>query len=684
MSRKSVAEIIPLRNNLTKGFHYYIPPEMEDIAYIGKRVKIPFRNKQIVGVITKKIYQTNITSLKNIEEVIDPIPVITESILDLADWISRYYICPIGTVVNYIVPTKISRKKILAFLQNGVDNQSQPGVDINMVNNGISTLEEKENQFPLPENSELQYNDAPDKPFLFHYNNHNLRDRFYRKCINRVLQRKRQVFIMVPDQWCCAELKKKLANRYGAKLGIFDKKVSQTEKYIRFLKAKRGDVDVVIGTRSNIFLPFKDLGLIIVEQENSLLYKEERMPRYNAKHVALSRGKLEKIEVILSSHTPSVDSYWCAENNKYILKTEKQMIHSQKIFPEIKLVDLKEEKAYQRIISFELQQNISQCLKKGEKVILFLNRRGFAGHMVCSQCGHVIKCPECNHILAYHITGEIKSVLCHMCGKRVRMEEYCPKCGKGRIKPVGAGTQHVEALTKRMFPKATVSRLDIDNAPGAIEQKKIINEFNRGKIDILIGTQIIFRQVKYDNVGLLGLILADYLLNIPDYRSAELTFQFIYNLALQYSTRKDAKKILIQSYQPEHYSLQAIEKINYRLFYQQELLIRKELDYPPFTQMIKIDFLGKKRENVKKNADELIQYFNHLDLINKYELGFQLDKDNIVITREKYNSKVSFIMRINTEKNDLDFFKDSLSKYISKYRSHDVKLIIDVNPMKMY
>lgn len=684
MSKKSVAEVIPLRNNLKKAFHYHIPPDMENTADIGKRVKIPFRNKHIVGIIAKKVSQTDISNLKEIEEVIDPIAILSKPLFDLADWISTYYVCPIGTIVNHIVPTQVSRKKISSFLQIKADEESQQKNDDNHINKNTGFSEEEEHQIPLFENESLVCKDTICQPLLFHYHSYKLRDSYYEKCISRILQENKQAFIMIPDQWSCAQLKKRMTERYGKKVGIFDKKASQTEKYLRFLQAKRGDFDVVIGTRSNIFLPFKKLGLIIVEQENSLLYKEERIPRYNARDVAISRGKLEKVKVIISSSAPSVESYWNATHNRYALKTEKRLIEAHKKFPEIAIIDIKEEKAFQRIISFQLQQRIAKCLKKGDKVVLFLNRRGFAGHLVCSQCGHVIKCPDCNHILSYHVDGEAKSVICHMCGKRVRMQDNCPKCGNGKIKPVGAGTQYVENLIKRMYPKASIRRLDIDIAPTVTEQKKIINDFNKRKIDILIGTQIIFRQLEFRHVGLIGLILVDYLLNIPDYRSAELTFQFIYHLALNYSRRREEKTLLIQTYQSEHHSLQAFQQLNYQLFYQQETLNRKELDYPPFTKMIKIDFMGKKRENVKRKAEDFIEYLNDFDLINKYDLGFQLNKDNMVIMREKFNSRANFVLRINTEKNDLNYFKSSLFKYISKYPSHDVKLIIDVNPMKMY
>jgi len=670
MNKKNVAEVIPLKINLNKGFHYLIPSQLKSIADIGKRVKVSFGNRKIVGVIIKIITETNIKNLKEIDEIIDPFPILSPEIIHLTDWISKYYLCPRGTIITHILPSQVSRKKINSLL----DNYQEKG----------KVSEKNKQQFLLfGKKSSKSENDIY-KPILFHYHSYKLRDRYYDKCIKEIVQQGKQALILIPDQWSCAQFKKKMLQRYGNELGIFDKKVNQTQKYLRFLRVKMGDIKVVIGTRSNVFLPFRNLGLIIVEQENSSLYKEERVPRYNAREVALTRGNLGSFKVILGSFAPSIESYWHAMNRKYILKTEKLLVNSYQNFPEVQIVNMEDEKSFQKIISFPLQQRIVHCLKEGEKVVLFLNRRGFAGYMICSQCGYVVKCPNCNHLLSYHVEGNSKWVVCHVCGTKVRMEKYCPKCGKGEIKPLGAGTQHVETLIRRMFPRAVIQRLDIDIAPKMNTQRRIMNEFNQGKIDILIGTQLLFRELNYQHVGVVGLILVDHLLNMPDYKSAELSFQFIYQLALNFAERKEAKKLIMQTYQFEHHGLQAIEKLNYNLFYQQETMIRGELDYPPFTKIIKLDFVGKKRENVKKSAIDFIEYIQNSDLGPKHGFDFQLKKDNIIVVREKDKNRSSCMLKIDTQKQDIDYFKKSLFQYISKYQSRHVKLVIDIDPMKMY
>jgi primosomal protein N' (replication factor Y) len=671
MNRKIVAEVIPLKINTNKGFHYLIPPEMAEIADIGKRVQVPFRNKKIIGIISKIISEANVKRLKEIEEIIDPIPILSPEIIRLIDWISKYYLGSIGTLISHIIPTQVSRKKVDSFLEvaerikvHSVGNYQQ---QLFKFNNNLS-----------------EYIDNIPKTILFHYKNYKVRNRYYERCIRKTLQQGKQVLLLVPEQHSCIQLKKNILKKYNDKSGIFDKKVNQTQKYLRFLQVARGDIKVVIGTRSNIFLPFPNLGLIIVEQENSLLYKEERMPRYNARDVALRRGKLCKSKVILGSFAPSLESYQDAVKQKYILKSERYLLNSCLNYPEIQIVNMEKEKSFQKTISFQLQQKIVQCFKKGEKVLLFHNRRGFAGYMICSQCGHVIRCPECNHLLACHLEGDIKHIVCHKCGIKVKMEKNCPECGNGKIKPLGFGTQHVEIFIKRMFPGAVVERLDIDIAPRVNNQKKIISKFNQGKIDILIGTQLIFRELDFQNVGLVGVILADCLLNLPDYKSAELSFQLFYQLALNLITKKELKSLIIQTFQPEHHSLLALTKMDYRLFFEKEKMIREELDYPPLAKLIKIEFIGKKRESVKKSAIDFINYMHRTNLISKYDLGLQLKQENLIIMREKDKNKVQYILKLNTENHNIDNLKRGLSQYISKFKSNDVKLIIDVNPVKVY
>jgi primosomal protein N' (replication factor Y) len=387
--------------------------------------------------------------------------------------------------------------------------------------------------------------------------------------------------------------------------------------------------------------------------------------------------------VILGSFAPSIESYWNVENQKTILKSENTFFKTYINYPKVDIVNMDKEKSFQRIISFQLQQRIIQCLKRGEKIILFHNRRGFAGYLICSQCGHVIKCPECGHLLTYHVEGDAKYAICHSCGKKVKIEKYCPECGNGKIKPLGFGTQHVEIFIKRMFPRTVVQRLDIDIAPRFVSQRKIINNFNRGKIDILIGTQLMFRELDFQKVGLVGIVLADCLLNLPNYKSAELSFQYFNQLALSLTAKEELKTLIIQTFQAEHHSVRAIEKMDYSFFYNIEIMTRKELNYPPIDKMIKIEFISRKREKVQKSAFEFIDYMYESKLMSKDDLDLQLNKENIIVVRDKDKNKANCILKIDTQKMNIDYLKGKLFGYISKFKPNDVKLVIDVDPMRI-
>jgi len=679
MTQPKIAEIIPLKNHIDKGFHYIIPPRFVDYAEIGKTVRIPFKNKEIVGVIVKILNKTDITKLKEVGEIIDSVLLLPEETLVLVNWVSQYYICPRGTVLNYIIPTKASRKKVEHYIKEEtiICNQYNDF----LVKNNISRV--NKHQFLLFDNNTYRQDDLSCKPVLFHYHSKKIRDHYYNLLIRETISKGKQVLFLVPDQYSCIELKKRLKKNYGSIVGLFDKKVNQTQKYLRFLKTQSGSTMVVVGTRSNIFLPFRDIGLIIVEEENSSLYKEERAPRYNARDVALARGRIKSCKVILGSFSPSVESYWGKTKKEYLFKTEKRVQDYHSKFPEIKIINLEEEKSFQKIISFQLQQKIINQLKDNKKVVLFINRRGFSGYMVCSQCGYVIKCPECNYPLSYHVEKGKEMTICHICRKKGEIINNCPQCRKGKIRMLGIGVQHVESLISRMFPKMMIRRLDIDSAPKMVVQKKIVRKFNRGEIDILVGTQIIFRELDYQQVGLLGFILIDQMLNIPNYQSAENTFQFIYQAGLKMVEKNNTKSIYIQTYQPNHHALEAIRILNYPSFFEHEIINRKELDYPPIAKMIKIDFLGKDRDKVKKSVFHFIDYLQKRGIMDKYQLNSQISKNNLTILQEKNINKATYILRVKPCGGNISSLKSELSQCIFKFSSNDVKLMIDVDPVRM-
>ncbi|MDD4363679.1 MAG: hypothetical protein PHD33_05700, partial [Atribacterota bacterium] len=269
------------------------------------------------------------------------------------------------------------------------------------------------------------------------------------------------------------------------------------------------------------------------------------------------------------------------------------------------------------------------------------------------------------------------------CGKKIPMKKKCSHCGRVKIKPLGFGTQHAEVLIKRMFPRAIIRRLDIDVAPKRIMQKKIVNEFNKGEIDILIGTQLLFQEINFEKAGLLALLFADHMLNITDYSSAELSYQFIKKLILFLTQKKKEKSLIIQTYQPDHYIFEAIKNRDYNYFYQEETKIRRELDYPPFTKIIKIDFFGEKEEKVKQEAVCFLEFLEKSALLDKSGLDAAINKDNLAVIKEKEKNKIIFTLKVDLTKNDLATLKRSLLKYNIKNQFSEVRMTIDIDPIKM-
>jgi len=660
MSKNNVAEVIPLKIYLEHSFYYLIPSSLQEAAEVGKRVIIPFRKSKKVGIIVNIIAETEFPDLKEIEEVLDPVPILSREVLFLTDWIAGYYLCPRGVVISSILPSRISSKKITAFFND----------------NTIERIIFDRNRIPI---------DKEDKPILFQYLSYRERDLYYTHLIVETVKEGKQVLLLVPDQFSCKDLKEKLAKKLGHSLAIFDKNVSQTEKYLRFIMVQSEDIKVVIGTRSSIFLPFLNLGLIIVEQENSPLYKEERTPRYHAREVAQRRGLLESAQVILASASPSIESYWYGLNNDFLLKT-KYRVHraTEKNWLQTYLVDLEEEKSFQRVISFQLQQQIVECLKEKKGVVLFLKRRGFASYIVCTHCGLVIKCPECNSLLSYNEIERKGVQVCNKCGKRIPYNRYCPKCGEKALKPMGFGTQYVEEITRRMFPKAIIQRFDKDIAPNLRIQQKLLNKFKEGEIDILIATQLLLNRLNYQKVSLVAFILVDHLFNIPDYRSAESTFQIIYQITLHLMEQKTPKVLLIQTCHPEHHSLQAATELNYLSFYWKEISFRKELEYPPFTKIIRIDFTGTSEEPVKKSAWQFREFINKSNILTTLGKDIFLNDAYPLVVKDKDKSRISFLIRIKNEKEICEQLKEMLLPYFLKYQKHQVKIIADVEPIRLY
>lgn len=428
----------------------------------------------------------------------------------------------------------------------------------------------------------------------------------YMEIMEEVISRGKQVIFLIPEIALSFQMVERLSARFGERISIMNSRMSQGERYDQYLRAKYGDIDIIVGPRSALFTPFNNLGLIIVDEEHEGSYKSSKTPRYHAREVALYRAKEEGAAIILGSATPSLEAVKLASDKEI----EVLMLSSRPagaIPPEIEITDLREElKAGNKsIISRRLSELIKDRLTKGEQTILFINRRGYAGFISCRSCGEAIKCPHCDVSLTFHRPDRL---VCHYCGYEEKMPDKCPKCASPYIGTFGLGTEKVEEIVKKDFPTARVLRMDGDTTTGKNGHEAILESFKKGEADILIGTQMIVKGHDFEKVSLVGILAADLSLFLGDFRAAETTYELLVQAAGRAGRGRYRGKVVIQTYNPDHYVIQAAATGNYKDFYSKEIRYRKLGEYPPETHLLAVILFAAKAEEVSKGAEILVGF----------------------------------------------------------------------------
>jgi primosomal protein N' (replication factor Y) len=671
---KKYAEIVILEYNFDKIFHYCIPQDLKDRISLGSRVTIPFRGKVTTGCVVGFLAESDVKNLKDIVQITDKKPLLTPQVIRLTKWMSNYYLCSWEKILNYAIPK--TRK---AWLKKFDLTDVSPQKPLRLPEDDKALDNEKP---PLKEIENI-INNKKFKIVLIRGNDFSSRVKIYLRCIRKILKEGRQAIVLAPDESHLSELSGLLEKEFKDNMVVFDEKIDQKAKYQKWIKIRNSQVNIALGMRSSIFVPFDRLGLIIVEREHSSLYKEERSPRYNAREVALKRAELENTPLFLSSETPSIESYWNVRE-KYFLEAELNTGEERENLLKKTIIDMTQEKSKKKIISYELQQAISRSLKNKRQVVLFLNKRGFSSFMICSQCGHIPKCPNCNTSLSYHLDVQKRAqLICHNCGKRVKVTDVCAKCGSKEIRPLGMGTQKLESEIRKMFTRAEIRRLDRDSLIKDDDYRQILEEFNQGNTDILIGTQMVLKGVDFKNADLIGIISADTLLNLPDYRSGEKTFQLLSEVISSFREISFPKEVIIQTFNPEDHCIVALREQDYNYFYKKEIGLRKELDYPPFTHIIKIVILGEGKEAVKQRAEYLISYLESLRE-DKESAEFKLlGAVNMVLWKSRNDFKVQFLVKVKDLEKFNQAFKKKYDKMLSKHFDQKNRLTIDVDPVRM-
>ncbi|MGM0410167.1 MAG: primosomal protein N', partial [Bacillota bacterium] len=445
--------------------------------------------------------------------------------------------------------------------------------------------------------------------FLLHGVTGSGKTEVYLQLVEKLIKEDKGAIILVPEISLAPVMVRRFYSRFGDEIAVLHSNLSAGERYDEWRRLKKGKAKIAIGARSAIFAPVRNLSLIIIDEEHENSYKQSSYPYYHAREVAVKRANIYKIPLVLGSATPSLKSYYLASKNYFKYLSLPERINKKKM-PEVDIVDMREEmkEGNLSIFSAKLKTNIKKALNNDEQALLFLNRRGYSNFVLCRECGHVIRCQNCDISLTYHEKDDL--LKCHYCDFSRKIPKFCPECGSKYIKKFGIGTEKLEEEVKNIFPEAEVDRMDVDTTQSKGSHRKILKKLEEEKTDILLGTQMITKGHDYPNISVVGVITADTILNLPDFRSSERTFQLITQVAGRAGRGKKKGKVIVQTYTPNHYSIKAAQNHDYEDFYKQEIKLRKQLNYPPFSKLVNIIIESKNNNKVINASNKLARFFD--------------------------------------------------------------------------
>jgi primosomal protein N' (replication factor Y) (superfamily II helicase) len=500
----------------------------------------------------------------------------------------------------------------------------------------------------------------------------------YMQAIEEVLRQGKEAIVLVPEISLTPQMVERFKGRFGSQVAVLHSGLSVGEKYDEWRKIHRKEVQLVVGARSAIFAPFENLGMIIIDEEHEASYKQEENPRYHARDVAIYRARVHGCPVVLGSATPSLESFARAKKGVYQLLTLKKRV-SDNGMPDVHIVDMREElrSGNRSMFSRTLFEKLKDRLEKGEQSVLFLNRRGYSTFVMCRDCGYVIRCPHCDISLTYHRVEQ--RLKCHYCGHEEPITYRCPSCGSEHIRFFGTGTQKVEEELTKLLPQARVIRMDIDTTSRKGAHERLLAEFGAGKADILLGTQMIAKGLDFPKVTLVGVLAADTMLHLPDFRASEKTFQLLTQVSGRAGRHELPGEVVIQTYTPEHYSVALAAKHDYDAFYQREMVLRKMYGYPPFYYLTLITVSHSEITKAVAVTEKIAAY-----------LRAQLSNEAIIlgpvaspIARLHDRYRYQCMIKYKREPNMTRVLKAVIDRYQHDVSQGDLSITIDTNPYTM-
>jgi len=687
-SRKYIQVAVPVP--VDKLFTYEVPEELQSSADIGKRVVVPFGNRQKTGFIVeftelKKYigktawkYDGKPPQIRKITKIIDDVPLVDDSMLKLTRWIADYYLCSWGTVLQSAVPLKTTLKDLPDKQEETETCRHEPGVQYReQTPENFNLTDEQKNALDLIK-TEIESKER--KIILLKGVTGSGKTEVYLRTIEEVIKKGQQAIVLVPEISLTPQTLQRFCGRFPGRVAVWHSRLTQKERSREWRKMFLGEADIVVGARSAVFAPFKNPGLIILDEEHEATYKQEEEPRYHARSVAIKRAYLTGCIVVLGSATPAIESFYQTTQGNYWLSVLSHRIDHRPM-PDVEIVDMKLEppEMKNRVFSDRLVSEIKNRLDRREKIILFLNRRGFATFVLCRDCGFRLSCPQCSVSLIYH--AEDRTVRCHYCNYRKHAPDMCPSCHGHRIRYFGTGTERIEQEILELFKGAKVLRMDADTTRKRKSHGEILGAFQDGKAEILVGTQMIAKGLDFPEVTLVGIVSADTMLNLPDFREAERTFQLITQVSGRCGRGNIPGQVIVQTYNPDHYSLMCAKNHDDIGFFNQEIVRRKLLGYPPFVHMANLMFRGmaekKTEEAAEKTFRALESEARNLRDVSVFEPG------SAPIARIKGQFRYQVIVKGKKTEDLLRLLRKCLAESTRLAGSAGVMTSIDIDPQSI-
>lgn len=708
--------------NIDKTFTYSIPSELIDKVKVGIRVLVPFGKQKLEGFVLSLSTYAPEYELKDILSVIDDEPVLNEELLELGRYISKKIICNLIASYQAMLPSalkakngRVINKKYNTYLIlkkddfSGIKSDKQLSVlevikkeekvlkksctDIS--DYAVKTLiekgyveEVKEECYRIDRTDIVR--DKPKvlnkeqqkvvdlvcsdlnkfNPYLLHGVTGSGKTEVYMHVIDKVLTNKKEALVLVPEISLTPQFVSQFERRFGSKIAIIHSGLSDGEKYDEWRKIINKEVSIVIGARSAVFAPLTNIGVIIIDEEHTSTYKQENNPHYNAIDVALYRARKYNCPIILGSATPSIESYTRAKMGIYKLLELKNRVNNN--LPDVLLIDMKKEiRKGNRVLCDDLINSLNECISNHEQAIILLNRRGFSTTLTCKSCGYTAKCPNCDIPLTYHKTSN--TMRCHYCGYGSAKLMICPECNSKEISYFGMGTEKLLEWISENIVGSNPIRMDIDTTSNKGAHEKIINSFKNHEYNILIGTQMIAKGLDFPDVTLVGVVSGDASLNIPDFRSAERTFQLLNQVAGRAGRSSKSGKVIIQGFNMNHYSIVYASRHNYKDFYEEEMKIRKSLNYPPYCNLCLIKVVGNDYDLLYKEAIKLSNYLKN-SLQSKATV---LGPSSANIPKINNNYYINIILKYKKSDNVIDVLNFIKDKYKDNRK---INIDIYINP----